>query len=141
MINIQDLVNGQHQCYDAVLGKHWSDIVLCANCRSSSVVKRKVSKRKDRACQSYMCKDCGKIFKDLLLSEVIVQETPKIKEISVRSVEEVDIKIHRFGRFDLVVAYLRKVGFDEIVNELFSKKYGPDPEIPYGVLGVDQQII
>ena len=135
MKNIQDSINDQHKCYDAVQGMHWSDIVLCSYCQSSSVVKRNASKWKDSGCQNYKCKDCGKIFNDSLMSEGI-EETPKIKEISERRVDEVDIKIHRFGRFDLVVAYLRKVGFDELVNELFSKKYGPDPEIPYGVLGM-----
>ena len=63
---------------------------------------------------------------------MVVIEMDKAKA----ELEEIDVKIHGFGRFDLVVAYLRKVGFDVLIDDLFSKRYGPDPDIPYGVLGM-----
>ena len=62
-------------------------------------------------------------------------ETPEVSEIT-ELIDELEIKVHGFGRFDLVVAFLRNIGFDALVDELFVKKFGPNPDVSHGVVGM-----
>ena len=63
-LNIQDLISEQ-QCYETVRTIRWGNgVCKCVRCKSNNI-SRNGRTKEDKACQKYVCNDCGKNFDDL----------------------------------------------------------------------------
>lgn len=49
---------------------------------------------------------------------------------------QLEIQTHSFGRIDFSIEILRKIGFERLINETFTKSIHHQPDIPYGTTGL-----
>lgn len=63
IITIKQLIS-EAQCYGAIRQLRWQGEVVCPDCGGNQIIKRGYGD-KQRACQRYQCKPCGKRFDDL----------------------------------------------------------------------------
>lgn len=49
---------------------------------------------------------------------------------------EIEFKTHSFGRLDFTIEVLRKICFEHLINESFTKSTHHQPDIPYGTTGL-----
>jgi transposase len=57
-------------------------------------------------------------------------------DLEQKMIDEIHVRTHGFGKIELIINYLKNVGFDKLIDSALPVVSGHEPDIPHSIIGM-----